>query len=373
VTRTSGHVVGNLAKTAGVGPAVALTFEIGDASIYAPIDLLIGTVLNAGELTASTSPGDHPDLANSGLAPSRSVNRWWSVTAASLTFDTYDATFTFAPSDIDAGADPTRFVVGKLDGATWTMPVTGTRTATTTQATGMTSFSEFAIAELPADLSLDITDGQASVTAGDGLTYGYTITIANAGPSDATGVTVQVIWPAGFVMGALGVSQGTCALVGAGPDLTCDLGTLVAAGQATITLGYTVPLTTPAGVQTATAAVTSISADPDAFDASDSDDTTVIAPVAPTPTPTPTPTATPIGTPGASAQPSASASGRSATVPGSDTLGPRPRGPSPDATGWALVALLAAASLAIGLWSWRWRGATSGLQPGKRDRQQRVE
>ena len=78
------------------GPPSALTFEVGDATRYAPVARhLRRRVTTAGDLTASTTPGDHPNIADSGLARHGSVNRFWTLTNAGIAFDTYDATFTF--------------------------------------------------------------------------------------------------------------------------------------------------------------------------------------------------------------------------------------------------------------------------------------
>ena len=71
VARTAGWVIGRLEKHAANGSGVILTFEIGDATRYAPVAIGFGTVGNPGDLTASTTSGDHPDLANSGLAVNR--------------------------------------------------------------------------------------------------------------------------------------------------------------------------------------------------------------------------------------------------------------------------------------------------------------
>src|SRR5207248_1987420 len=99
-----------------------------------------------------------------------------------------------------------------------------------------------------ADLSVTKSDGMTSVTAGDGITRTYTITVANAGPSPASGVTLTDTWPGGFTLGAITASQGSCT-PGSG-SFTCSLGTLAAAGSATISASYTVPATTAAGTQT---------------------------------------------------------------------------------------------------------------------------
>ena len=291
VVRTGGWVVGRLQKRAVAGSAVGLTFEIGDATRYTPADIAFVTVTTPGELTASTTFGDHADGANSGLAVNRSVNRFWTVTNAGVVFDAYDATFTFVATDIDPGADPTVFIVAKRDGAAWTRPTVGTRTALSTLATGMTLFSDFAVGEPTANLGVTVSDGLSSVTAGDGLAHGYTITVSNSGPSDATGVTLTDTWPTGFSQGTISLSQGSCAPIGGGPDFGCSLGTIAAGGSATVSVAYTVPASTGGGPQTEAVSVTSSVVDPAGADNSAIDTTTVVRSRR-TPTPTPTPTAT---------------------------------------------------------------------------------
>ena len=277
VVRTGGRVNGYLQKHVPAGAGTALTYEVGDATRYAPVSVVFGTVTTAGELTASTTSGDHPLIASSGIAPTLSVNRFWTMTNAGVVFDTYDATFTFSAPDLDVGANPSLFIVAKLDAGTWTLPAVGTRTPTTTQALGMTSFSDFQLGQpAAADLELAASDGLATVTAGDGLSHAYTITATNGGPSDATTTSLTVSWPSGFAQGTITPSQGSCSPVGAGPDFSCDLGTIAAGGSATVTVAFSVPAATPGGIQTLTASVTSPVGDPDPTNNSATDDTTVI-------------------------------------------------------------------------------------------------
>src|SRR5439155_10708453 len=276
VVRTSGWVVGRLQKHVPAGLAVGLGFEIGDATSYTPVAVSFGTVTTPGALTAVTTGGDHPDIASSGIAVSRSANRWWTLTNSGIAFDSYAATFTFVPADIDPGADPTVFIVAKDDGSTWTLPAVGARTALSTQATGMTSFSDFAVGEPTADLGVSVSDGLPSVTAGHGLGHGYLITVTNAGPSDATGVSLADTWPTAFSQGALSPSQGTCAPVGAGPDFTCDLGTIGAGGSATVSVAYTVAASTPGGIATEAVSVTGPVVDPVPGDNTATDTTTIL-------------------------------------------------------------------------------------------------
>ncbi len=89
-----------------------------------------------------------------------------------------------------------------------------------------------------ADLLITKDDGVSAITANDGKTYTYNITVKNNGPSDASGVKVIDTWPAGFTRGAITPSQGTCDTA---VNFTCDLGSIAKDGMATITVNYIVP------------------------------------------------------------------------------------------------------------------------------------
>ncbi|MFN0158707.1 MAG: invasin domain 3-containing protein [Bacteroidota bacterium] len=146
VNRTSGHVFGNLQKHVATG-ATMRVFEIGDATTYAPVTVQFASVSTAGMLAARTTAGDHPNIGASGLKSNRTVNRFYSLTNTGTLFTTYAATFTFVAADIDAGANTNIFTVKKYNAPTWSLTTAGTRTATSTQATGLTSFSDFVIGE----------------------------------------------------------------------------------------------------------------------------------------------------------------------------------------------------------------------------------
>ncbi|MFA6472943.1 MAG: T9SS type A sorting domain-containing protein, partial [Candidatus Latescibacterota bacterium] len=146
VSRTSGHIVGNLQKNVAAGTGVARTFEIGDASNYTPVDLTFATVGTAGNVTATTASGDHAEIGTSGLNSSLSVNRNWTLTNSSTVFTTYNATFTFVAGDLDGGATTGNFIVRRYNSG-WSSTSTGTRTATTTQALGIADMGAFAIGE----------------------------------------------------------------------------------------------------------------------------------------------------------------------------------------------------------------------------------
>src|SRR5439155_22834662 len=107
-----------------------LTFDVGSASAYAPVNVAFASVTTAGTLTASTTGSDHPNLGTSRLDVTKTANRYWTVTNTGVVFTTYSATLNFVSGDLDAGATASNFNVQKYSGSAWTTPTVGTRTAT---------------------------------------------------------------------------------------------------------------------------------------------------------------------------------------------------------------------------------------------------
>ena len=129
----------------------------------------------------------------------------------------------------------------------WTSTVATTASQTNTAAvssgvsdpvSGNNSASDTDTIDTSADLSVSKSDGVTSVTAGAATVHTYTITVSNAGPSDATGVSLTDTFPAGFSRGTVTPSQGTCT---GSPSFSCALGTIAAGGSKTVTASYTVP------------------------------------------------------------------------------------------------------------------------------------
>jgi hypothetical protein len=129
--------------------APSKTFDIGDASTYAPVTLAFsGTVSGSGSITAATSAGDDADINNSGINSSKSVNRTWTLANSGVAgFTSHAPTFTFVAGDIDGGAATANFEVRRLTGGTWSTTTVGSRTGTSTQATGETTFGKYQIGE----------------------------------------------------------------------------------------------------------------------------------------------------------------------------------------------------------------------------------
>ncbi|MBI4810333.1 MAG: hypothetical protein HY800_02600 [Ignavibacteriales bacterium] len=123
VSRTSGHIVGNLQKYVTTG-ATSLTFEIGDTNSYVPINVSFDNVSIAGDLIARTTNIDHPNITTSGIITSMNVNRYWTLVNNGTAFDTCSASFNFVPGDVDPGANPNNFVVKKFDAPNWSSTTT---------------------------------------------------------------------------------------------------------------------------------------------------------------------------------------------------------------------------------------------------------
>lgn len=138
VARTSGHVIGNLRKNIATGAGVSKTFELGTGANYTPLDITFASVSTGGNLTASTTSGDHAAIATSGFLADATVNRYWTLTNSGIVYTNYDVTCTFVDADKDAGLNTAVCAIRIYDGAAWSTPTVGTRGANSTQATTIT-------------------------------------------------------------------------------------------------------------------------------------------------------------------------------------------------------------------------------------------
>ncbi len=183
---TGKYVNGNLRQFIPNGAPITIGLEIGDATNYTPVSIAFfgGAISGSGYLDVSTAVAI-PPLA-SDLHPSKSLKRSWTITNGGVAgFSSFNPTFTFVPGDIMAGANTANFKVAKNTAGTWSIPTVGIRTATSTQATGVTSFGLFAIGEA----SLAIT-----ATAIAGVTPPETGSVPVTSIIPGTGYTGTVTW-----------------------------------------------------------------------------------------------------------------------------------------------------------------------------------
>lgn len=132
------------------------------------------------------------------------------------------------------------------------------------------STSEPTIVEPLVDVSVVKSDSVDPVNAGSQLTY--TLIVANAGPSTATGVTLTDTLPAGVSFSSGSSTQGTVSE--AGGTVTANVGTLAAGASETVTLIVDVAGTT-SGTITNAATVVSNEDDSDNANNATSEPTTV--------------------------------------------------------------------------------------------------
>jgi hypothetical protein len=145
--QSTGWVNGKLQKNIITG-ATSKTFEIGDAASYTPVSVAFSNVATAGDLTAFTTAGDHPNIGSSTINTSETVNRFWTILNSGVGFTNYNAIFNYVAADLDPGANTNTFILGKYNGSSWTYPSVGTLTSTSLQATGLTSFEDFQVGRM---------------------------------------------------------------------------------------------------------------------------------------------------------------------------------------------------------------------------------
>jgi len=185
------YIYGNLQKSFNTGAGQSFNYAIGDASNYTPVNIANANVGTAGSLSLATTAGAHPNLNTSTINPAKNASRYWSFMAAGgLAMSNYNSTFNFVAGDVIGSADTSSFIVGKYN-AGWTYPTVGTKTSTSTQVTGLSSFSDFQAGELndstpptvltvavQTGLTVDITFSEAM---GTGVTTASNYTVSGSG------------------------------------------------------------------------------------------------------------------------------------------------------------------------------------------------
>ena len=136
VSRTSGWIYNGSLKQYFKNNGDTLNFPVGDASNYRPVGIKFNTVSSAGYLTVTQLTGPHPQISSAGINPV--LTPYWNLTSSGVA-GSYDATFTFVGGD---GATATS-VANEYTASNWVTSTAGTRTTTSNQVTGITTFGDF--------------------------------------------------------------------------------------------------------------------------------------------------------------------------------------------------------------------------------------
>jgi uncharacterized repeat protein (TIGR01451 family) len=191
---------------------------------------------------------------------------------ATLFAGTGSQVFTCGGSPCHRWGDYTSMSVDPVDDCTfWYVGQYYVTTGSTNWRTGIGSFTfpSCSTSGGSADLSITKTDAPDPVVADSALTY--TLTVANAGSSEATDVVVTDALPANAMVGSVDPSQGSCSGT---TTVTCDLGAVESGGNATVAVSIT-PIA-PGSIKN-TASVSATEPDPNPADNTASQSTTVNA------------------------------------------------------------------------------------------------
>ncbi len=144
--QSTGWVKGNLTRNIPTGTSIIRSFEIGEAT-YAPVSIVFASVAIAGDLTATTTSTDQPEIDYSGIDPDKSVNRFWSLNNSGILFTTASATFGWTATDIDPGSTTANFKTGMFNGSNWILPAVVSPLPNSIQANGITNLGDFSVGE----------------------------------------------------------------------------------------------------------------------------------------------------------------------------------------------------------------------------------
>ncbi|MEK6299798.1 MAG: C25 family cysteine peptidase [Acidobacteriota bacterium] len=148
------YVIGNLKKTfCSIG---AFNFVVGTANGFSPVAVNVTAGTFPADFTVKAVQGPQPNIGS----PTHALQRYWVLTATGVTAD---LTFNYLdPPDVPVTAVEANFVILKYDG-TFTAPGGSVNTVANTAAiTGVTSFSDWTLAEPNAPTAIELASLKAT-------------------------------------------------------------------------------------------------------------------------------------------------------------------------------------------------------------------
>jgi hypothetical protein len=196
-TRSTGFVDGPLARDITV--TGAFTYHVGDGIGYSPV--AVNTTAGTGSLTIQAIATAQPNIPN----PSKALSRHWKLAGTGITSD---LTFNYLdPADVPATATEANFVIVKYDGSFTQPGGTVDTTANTATITGVTSFSDWTLAE-PSALTAPGTLALSSSTYSSNENSGsVAVTVNRTGGTDGA-VTVDYAFSGGTATGGAACAAG---------------------------------------------------------------------------------------------------------------------------------------------------------------------
>ncbi|HEY8561340.1 MAG TPA: Calx-beta domain-containing protein [Pyrinomonadaceae bacterium] len=194
-TRTNGYVDGPLARDyTAIG---AYTYHVGDNG-YSP--LAANVTAGTGSLTAAAIDAVQPNMPN----PAKAISRYWKLAGSGITSD---LTFNYLDEDVPVTATEANLAIAKYDGAVTFPGGTVNAAANTATITGVTSFSDWTLAEntpvvSPGTLQLSGATYSANESAGT-----VSITVNRTGGTDGA-VTIDYALGGGSAIGGAACGAG---------------------------------------------------------------------------------------------------------------------------------------------------------------------
>ncbi len=217
VTRTSGHVIGNLQRSIATGTNTYV-FHVGTASGYTPASIAFSGVSGTGNITVKANDGTSSNFPST-LHATKKLNRHWIVTNSGVTGFTANVSFTYLAGDLAGGITTGELKAYRADpGPAYTFPAVANYnfTGTTYTYSNISSFSSTA----------NFTEFGAGACKVFTATFSKTMASACGGGADGT-ITIT---PSGgntpytynWTSNPSGFSASTAAITGLSPrDYSC--------------------------------------------------------------------------------------------------------------------------------------------------------
>lgn len=217
VTRTSGHVIGNLQRAIATGTNT-YNFHVGTASGYTPASIAFSAVAGTGNITVNSNDGVSSNYPST-LHASKQLGRNWIITNSGVSGFTANVTFTYLGGDLLGGISASELKAYRADpGPAYTYPAAANYNFTSSTYTynNITSFSS----------SANFTEFGAGACKVFTATFSKTMASACGGGADGT-ITIT---PSGgntpytysWTSNPSGFSASTAAITGLSPrDYSC--------------------------------------------------------------------------------------------------------------------------------------------------------